>query len=128
MHIFHYQKKMSKRKIGNEVCADFYGCEKEKLNDIDFVRNVLQNAVRKSELKTLDMKLYRFHPQGITGYAVLMTSHISIHTYPEFNYASVDIFACDDLWKLKKAYKVFKDEFKPKKVKKIIFKRGKDIL
>ncbi len=31
---------------------------------------------------------------GITGVVVLAESHISIHTWPEFHFAAVDIFMC----------------------------------
>jgi S-adenosylmethionine decarboxylase proenzyme len=31
---------------------------------------------------------------GITGVAILAESHISIHTWPETEYAAIDVFMC----------------------------------
>jgi S-adenosylmethionine decarboxylase len=39
--------------------------------------------------------LHHFEPNGgVSGVAVLAESHISIHSWPEANYAAVDIFMC----------------------------------
>mgnify|MGYP006373948159 CR=1 FL=1 len=38
--------------------------------------------------------VHRFSPVGITYFAVITTSHFSIHTWPELGYAAVDIFSC----------------------------------
>lgn len=35
---------------------------------------------------------HKFSPMGISAVAVITTSHISIHTWPEYGYAAVDIF------------------------------------
>jgi S-adenosylmethionine decarboxylase proenzyme len=35
-----------------------------------------------------------FHPQGVSGVVVIEESHLSIHTWPEHGYASVDFFTC----------------------------------
>ena len=37
---------------------------------------------------------HQFSPQGVTGIISIAESHISIHTWPEFGYAAVDIFTC----------------------------------
>ncbi len=33
---------------------------------------------------------------GITAFQVIAESHISIHTWPEYNYFSFDVFSCKD--------------------------------
>lgn len=41
------------------------------------------------------MRLYSFGAgQGVTGVAMLAKSHVSIHTWPEYGTARVDIFPC----------------------------------
>ena len=44
----------------------------------------------------LDLKLHLFEPHGITGFALLAQSHISIHTWPENGYVAVDIYTCGE--------------------------------
>ncbi len=41
-----------------------------------------------------------FHPfgagKGITGVVLLAESHITVHTWPEYDYAAFDVFMCGD--------------------------------
>jgi len=41
-----------------------------------------------------------FHPfgagRGITGVVLLAESHITVHTWPEYDYAAFDVFMCGD--------------------------------
>ncbi len=37
---------------------------------------------------------HTFEPQGFTGLLLLSESHISIHTWPENNYAAMDVYTC----------------------------------
>ena len=54
--------------MAEQLIVDLYGCAPELLNDPAFV--------------------------GISYIAVITTSHFSIHTWPEYGYAAVDIFSC----------------------------------
>ncbi|MGC8604605.1 MAG: adenosylmethionine decarboxylase, partial [Desulfomonilaceae bacterium] len=43
-----------------------------------------------------------FNPQGVSGVVVIAESHLTIHTWPEYGYAAIDIFTCGtrvDPWK-----------------------------
>ena len=40
--------------------------------------------------------VHEFEPIGVTYFAVISTSHFSIHTWPEYGYAAIDIFSCKD--------------------------------
>ncbi len=37
---------------------------------------------------------FRFEPYGLTRVLILSESHFSIHTYPEHNFVSVDLYIC----------------------------------
>ncbi len=39
---------------------------------------------------------HQFSPQGVTGVVAIAESHLCIHTWPEFEYAAVDIFTCGE--------------------------------
>src|SRR4030043_566320 len=106
------------KKKGTQICIDFFGCNEIHLNDVSFIGSLIDSAVKESGLTPIARtKLHKFEPQGITGYALLSTSHIAIHTWPEFNYASIDVFACDEKQKVEKAAEVLLNGLKPKKVK-----------
>jgi S-adenosylmethionine decarboxylase proenzyme len=110
---------------GTQICIDFFGCNDILLNDFTFIKNLIDSAVKKSGLTPIaKTKLHQFEPQGITGYALLSTSHIAIHTWPEYGYASIDVFACDKKEKVEAAARVLREGLKPKKVKEVVIERG----
>ncbi|HRK02538.1 MAG TPA: S-adenosylmethionine decarboxylase [Oligoflexia bacterium] len=37
-----------------------------------------------------------FEPQGLTHVCILAESHFTIHTYPEHQYLSMDLYICND--------------------------------
>jgi S-adenosylmethionine decarboxylase len=57
---------------------------------------------------------------GISGMWILEESHISIHTYPEFKWAMVDIFTCWDIANPFAAKDFLLDFFKPKDIRKLM--------
>src|SRR5262249_25246431 len=64
------------------------------LDDIDLIDATLRRCVAAAEATLLHIHLHHFHPNGVSGVAVLAESHISIHTWPDAGYAAVDIFMC----------------------------------
>ena len=71
-----------------------YGCCSSVLNDPDTLKETAHQAVRMIGAEIVEECVHRFSPVGITYFAVITTSHFSIHTWPELGYAAVDIFSC----------------------------------
>ena len=59
-----------------------------------FLRYLINNSAKLAEAKVLNLISNKFEPYGVTAIALLAESHMSIHTWPESNYAAVDIFTC----------------------------------
>ena len=78
------------------ILFDLEGCDADLLDDYRFVRNTLFHAAILSNSRILKIDFHQFTPQGVTGFALLADSHISIHTWPEKGEAAVDIFTCGD--------------------------------
>lgn len=112
-----------KNKRGYHICADLYGCKRKLLDDSFFIKKTIKEAVKNSGLVLIGMKLHKFIPYGITGYALLKSSHIALHTWPEYNYAAIDVFSCDGKDKAEKAMEVILKKFVPKDVKRTSFER-----
>ncbi|MCW3796879.1 adenosylmethionine decarboxylase [Sphingomonas sp. BN140010] len=75
------------------LIADLTGCE--GLCDAGLIETVLRKAAAAAGATVLDVKLHGFgEGQGVTGVALLAESHISIHSWPEEDFAAVDIFVC----------------------------------
>ncbi|MGY4396265.1 S-adenosylmethionine decarboxylase [Sphingomonas sp. UYAg733] len=78
---------------GTHLLIDLFGCV--GLDDIDRVEATLRNMVAAAGANLLELRLHSFGVgQGVTGVAMLAESHISIHTWPERDYAAADIFLC----------------------------------
>ena len=68
------------------------------LTDLDRIERTLRQAISDCGATLLSMHLHEFSPNGgISGVGVLQESHISIHTWPEFDYAALDLFVCGTL-------------------------------
>lgn len=76
--------------------AELYNADSAKLNDESLIREFLICAAEQANSSLIDVKTHSFSPQGITGFALLAESHISIHTWPEHNFAAVDAFTCGE--------------------------------
>jgi S-adenosylmethionine decarboxylase len=91
--------------------AELYRADSEKLNDEAFVREALANAADLANATLIDIRTHPFDPQGITGFALLAESHISIHTWPECGFAAIDAFTCGDRTKPDVACSYLADAF-----------------
>jgi S-adenosylmethionine decarboxylase len=94
------------------------------LTDASEIRSILVEAVEACGATMLSIDLHVFTPNGgISGVAVLKESHISIHTWPEFEYAAVDIFVCGTI-DPQSAVTILESRFHPEKMDIQVVKRG----
>ena len=79
---------------GKHLLLELYGCNSDKLNDEIFLRCKTDNASKLARASVLNLVSNKFEPFGVTAIALLAESHLSIHTWPESQYAAIDIFTC----------------------------------
>ena len=82
--------------LGKHLLLELKDCDKEVLNDQDFLRDALLTAAIECGATVLGESFHRFNPHGVSGMVVIAESHLSIHTWPEYGYAAADIFTCGD--------------------------------
>ena len=81
------------RCAGTHLIVDLYGAE--KLDDLAHIDATLRRCVEAAGATLLHIHLHHFTPNGgVSGVAVLAESHISIHSWPEADYAALDVFMC----------------------------------
>jgi S-adenosylmethionine decarboxylase len=81
--------------VGSHILADLYGVSKPLLQRGVELEALLRRAAEMAGAKVLGSHFHSFGTaQGITGVVLLAESHISIHTWPESDFAAVDIFMC----------------------------------
>ena len=81
------------RFAGLHLLVDIWGAR--NLNDPTAVEAALRDAAEAAEATVLNVHLHHFSPSGgVSGVLMLAESHISVHTWPERDFAAVDIFVC----------------------------------
>ncbi len=102
------------RFAGTHLIIDLFGAR--KLDDLKHVERTLKRCVEAAGATLLHIHLHHFTPNGgVSGVAVLSESHISIHSWPEADYAALDVFMCGDA-KPHLAIGVLKEAFEAKDV------------
>ena len=105
---------------GTHLLIDLWAAA--RLDDLKHVEEVLRLCVSACNATLLHIHLHKFSESGgISGVAVLAESHISVHTWPERNYAAFDVFMCGAANPFD-VIDVLNEAFKPKvlKVKEIL--------
>ena len=110
--------------LGKQVLIELKDCDAELLNDIEYLRTLLTDVARSIGATVIKDSFYQFTPQGISGVVIIAESHVSIHTWPEFSFAAIDVFTCGDVIEPKDAVKPMADRLKAKSVTYIELKRG----
>jgi S-adenosylmethionine decarboxylase len=82
--------------LGRHLLVEYYGCDRERINDVAFLRTALLEAATRANATIVEDVFHTFNPQGVSGVVVIAESHIAVHTWPERGCAAVDIFSCSD--------------------------------
>lgn len=80
--------------LGRHLLVELHECDKEALNDLASLRKLMIDAAVASGAVVLGDSFHRFSPQGVSGVVIIAESHLSVHTWPEYGYAAVDVFTC----------------------------------
>lgn len=96
---------------GTHLILDLW--QASHLTDLAVMERALRACVDACGATLLHIHLHHFTPSGgISGVAVLAESHISVHTWPERDYAAFDVFMCGDA-KPEMSIPVLKQHFFP---------------
>jgi S-adenosylmethionine decarboxylase len=78
---------------GTHLLIDLWGAS--NLCDPDHIDRALRDGAEAAGATILHGHFHHFSPNGgVSGVLVLAESHISIHTWPERDFAAIDIFMC----------------------------------
>ncbi|MGE5095948.1 MAG: adenosylmethionine decarboxylase [Betaproteobacteria bacterium] len=123
---------------GLHIIADLYNCQKgDLLFSSSRLRELCVNACRDAGLTVLGDHFYQFdgidgtQQGGSTGAVVLAESHLAIHTWPERDGATLDVYVCnytaDNTGKAEAVYKALVRALKPGDVLIERIQRGRDL-
>lgn len=90
-------------------------------------QDFLQQKIAEFDLQVVGISTHVFDGGGFTAAICLMESHICIHTWPEFNQLTLDIYLCnylkDNTEKVTLLGEEFKAYFKSKVLKETVVNR-----
>ena len=99
-----------------------------RLDDIAHIEETLKACVTAAGATLLSIDLHHFEPNGgVSGVAILAESHISIHSWPEYGYAALDVFMCGDA-QPQNAVPVLRDAFAAGEVLVDEIRRGRGLV
>jgi S-adenosylmethionine decarboxylase len=79
--------------VGRHVYGELYGCDPDILSSEEYLTRIVVEAVKVGGFTLLDVKAWKISP-GVSVVAIILESHISIHTWPEYSFATVDVYTC----------------------------------
>jgi S-adenosylmethionine decarboxylase len=82
---------------GRHLIMDLWECKEEMLGSREVVERILVDAALISRADVREVTFHQFEPAGVSGVVVISESHLTIHTFPEHGYASVDVYTCGDM-------------------------------
>ena len=111
----------------NELIVDLYECQ-SNLDDEEFLCSTLEAAADEVGARIVRRITQRFSPSGVSVILILAETHISLHTWPEYGYAALDIFICGEGKDPELAWKVVREALKPAsfKINRIVRAIGND--
>lgn len=79
--------------VGEHALIDIRGAR--RLDDPAFLERVMREAALAAKARIVGVNIHPFgEGQGVTGVLLLAESHISVHTWPEYDFAAFDVFMC----------------------------------
>ncbi len=108
---------------GKHVAGDLYECNDAKLSDVAFLLHVVKDAAREGNMTLLDIKTWKIG-LGVSIVGIVLESHISIHTWPEYRFATVDVYSCGAHTNPERAFEFIVRALEARKVERRIMLRN----
>jgi len=105
-----------KRVVGKHAYGNLYDIDQEIAGDEEKLKEIVINAVKEANAKLWEVKSWKFGGEkgGVSVIALVLESHIAIHTWLEYKYATVDIYTCGEHTDPKKAFDYVVSQLKPR--------------
>lgn len=94
------------------------------MNDVALIEQAMVGAARRMGATIVASEFHQFNPYGVSGMVIISESHLSIHTWPEYGYAAVDIFTCGEVINPEIAHEILREAFQSTQESVIEMRRG----
>ncbi|HVC10473.1 MAG TPA: adenosylmethionine decarboxylase, partial [Burkholderiales bacterium] len=119
---------------GLHLIGDLNGCrcDPQLLLDGERFRQRCVDLVNRSGLTVLDTNFRQFDGGGFTGVVVLAESHVALHTWPERQGLTLDVYVCnysaDNSAKARQLFDAIVAHFEPAEIARHAIERGEHLL
>jgi S-adenosylmethionine decarboxylase len=110
--------------LGRHLLLELFECDSDAINNLESVKAALVEAAKRAQATIVDVVFHEFNPFGISGVVVIAESHLSIHTWPEYRYAAVDIFSCGEVLQPEVAANYLVEQFGAERASVVEMQRG----
>lgn len=110
--------------LGRHLLAEFFDCTPNVLNNNSLVEQLMSEAAVACGATIVKSCFHHFNPYGVSGVIVIAESHLTIHTWPEYGYASVDLYTCGDQCDPTLAFEYLEKHFQSSDSNYVEFARG----
>jgi len=116
---------------GLHLTADLHACRADAaaMRDVDALRRLCLGAVQDAGLQPVAQVFHVFpEAAGVTGVVLLAESHLAVHTWPELDAVTLDVYVCnygqDNSAKAQRLLDSLLATFAPARVERHALKRG----
>jgi len=112
--------------VGKHVYANLYDCDPWVIDDEERLVGIVKRTAEITNSKLIQVLSWRFGGEkgGVSAIALINESHIAIHTWKAYNYATVDIYTCGTHTDPEKGLEYIISQLKPVKTVKHAINRS----
>jgi S-adenosylmethionine decarboxylase len=104
--------------VGKHIYGNLYDIDPNILKDEDFLRSLVIKAAEIANVHLVEVRSWRFvngDKEGVSVIALVVESHIALHTWPVYRFATVDVYTCGDHSMPDKAFNYIISVLKPRR-------------
>ncbi|AAY80698.1 adenosylmethionine decarboxylase [Sulfolobus acidocaldarius] len=105
------------RIVGKHVFGNLYDIDDKLLMDKDLLEGLVLEAVKIAKMNLVEIKSWSFGGKkgGVSVIALVEESHIALHTWNEYKYATLDVYTCGVDSNPQAAFEFIVSNLKPKR-------------
>jgi len=119
------EKSQSQHALGHHILLELHDCNDALLNDVQQIKKIMCQAAHKAKATIVTEHFHHFSPYGVSGVVIIQESHLTIHTWPEYGYAAIDVFTCNSKLALQDAVQYITEQFNAGNVTQHYMHRGR---
>ncbi|MEB3774589.1 MAG: adenosylmethionine decarboxylase [Desulfurococcales archaeon] len=104
------------RIVGRHVYGSLYGVPRDKAMDEEYLRGLVVRAAEAAGATVHEVKSWVIPGEkgGVSVIALVLESHIALHTWPWYDYATFDAYTCGEHTDPWRAWRLVLEELKPR--------------